>query len=57
MFLSLFHNKPALVQIMAWWQTGDKPLLEPLMTWFTYAYMHHFVSMSQRVNVDVYCGR
>ena len=24
-------NNPALVQIMAWRQTGDKPLSEPMM--------------------------
>ena len=26
------NNKPALVQIMAWRQTGDKPLSEPMLT-------------------------
>ena len=26
------NNKPALVQIMAWRRTGDKPLSEPVMT-------------------------
>ena len=25
------NNKPALVQIMAWRQTGNKPLSEPMM--------------------------
>ena len=25
------NNKPALVQIMVWHQTGDKPLSEPMM--------------------------
>ena len=25
-------NKPALVQVMAWRRTGDKPLPEPMMT-------------------------
>ena len=24
-------NKPALVQVMAWRRTGDKPLSEPMM--------------------------
>ena len=33
--------KPALVQVMAWRQTGDKPLPEPMMTQFTDAYMRH----------------
>ena len=31
-------NKPALVQVMAWRQTGDKPLPEPMMTQFIDAY-------------------
>ena len=34
-------NKPALVQVMAWCKTGDKPLLEPMLTQFTDAYMRH----------------
>ena len=34
-------NKPALVQVMAWRQTGDKPLFEPVKTQFTDAYMRH----------------
>ena len=25
-------NKPALVQVMAWWRTGDMPLPEPMLT-------------------------
>ena len=32
------HNESALVQVMAWHQTGKKPLHEPLMTKFTDAY-------------------
>ena len=32
-------NKPALVQVMAWRQIGDKPLPEPMMAQFTDAYM------------------
>ena len=36
-----FDNKPALVQVMAWHQTGDKPLPEPMLTQFTNAYMRH----------------
>ena len=31
-------NKPALVQVMAWRRTGDKPLPEPMLTQFTNAY-------------------
>ena len=34
-------NRPALVQVMAWHQTGDKPLPEPTLTQFTDAYMQH----------------
>ena len=40
------YNKQALVQIMAWRLTGDKPLSEPMMAYFTDAYMCHSVSMS-----------
>ena len=32
-------NKSALVQVMAWRRTGDKPLPEAMMTQFTNAYM------------------
>ena len=34
-------NKSALVQVMAWRRTGDKPLPEPILTEFTDAYMPH----------------
>ena len=34
-------DNPALVQIMAWCWIGDKPLSEPMQTWFTEAYMWH----------------
>ena len=34
-------NKSALIQVMAWRQTGDKPLPEAMMTQFTGAYMRH----------------
>ena len=36
---SSIDNKPALVQVMAWCRTGDKPLSEPTMTQFTDAYI------------------
>ena len=36
-------NNPALVQIMAWHQKGDKPLSKPMLTRFTDAYMRHYV--------------
>ena len=38
---SPIDNKAALVQIMAWHQTGAKPLSEPMMTQFNDAYMRH----------------
>ena len=34
-------NIPALVQIMAWRRSGDKPLSEPVPTQFPDAYMRH----------------
>ena len=39
-------NIPALVQIMAWRRPGDKPLSEPVMAWFSNAYMRHSAWMS-----------
>ena len=36
-------SKSALVQVMAWRRTGDKPFPEPMMTLFTVAYMRHGV--------------
>ena len=38
---SPIDNKPALVQVMAWRQTGDKPLPELMLTQITDAYMRH----------------
>ena len=35
------ENNPALVSMMTWRQTGDKPLSEPMLTRFLYAYMRH----------------
>ena len=40
----LINNIPALVQIMAWRRTGDKPLSEPMITQFNDAYMRHSAS-------------
>ena len=34
-------KKPALVQVMAWCRTGNKPLPESVMTQFTDTYMRH----------------
>ena len=31
----LIYNMPALVQVMDWRRTGDKPLSEPMLTRFT----------------------
>ena len=39
-------NKSALVRVMAWRRTGDKPLPEPMLTQFTDAYMRHKGEMS-----------
>ena len=39
-------SKPALVQIMAWRLTSDKPLSEPMMANPTDADMRHSASMS-----------
>ena len=41
------NNVSALVQIMAWHRTGNKPLSEPMMTQFNDAYMRHSASMTQ----------
>ena len=38
-------NKSALVQVMAWRRTGDKPLPEPMMPQFPDAYMCHPASI------------
>ena len=40
------NNIPALVKIMAWRRTGDKPLSEPVMAQFKDAYMRHSATMS-----------
>ena len=43
------NNIPALVQIMAWRRTGDKPLSEPMIFFFftdAYIYVCHLASMS-----------
>ena len=38
---SLIDNVPALVQVMAWRRTGDKPLPKPMLAQFPDAYMRH----------------
>ena len=48
------HNIPALVQIMAWRQPGDKPLSEPIIAYFAEVYMHHSASITYyKVNWSV----
>ena len=42
-------NNTALVQMMAWHRTGDKPLSESVMVMVGDAYMRHAASMSQNV--------
>ena len=39
------NNISALVQIMAWRRTGDKPLSETMMNQFNDTYMRHSASM------------
>ena len=39
--ISPIDNKAALVQVMAWRRTGDKPLSEPTLTQYTDTYMRH----------------
>ena len=38
---SPIDNKPEMVELMAWCQTGDEPLSEQILTQFTDAYMRH----------------
>ena len=42
----LIGNMSALVQVMAWHRTGDKPLSEAMITQFIKAYMCHSAPMS-----------
>ena len=42
----LIDKMSALVQVMAWRLTGDKPLPKPMMTQFTDAYIRHYGDMS-----------
>ena len=38
---SSIDNTPALVQVMAWRRTGDKPIPEPMLNQFTDVNMRH----------------
>ena len=39
--VGLFDNKLASLQVMVWCRIGDKPVPEPMLTWFTEAYIWH----------------
>ena len=45
------ENKSSLVQVMAWHQTGDKPLPETKMVHLNDTYMHHPASMSYSTTI------
>ena len=38
---SLIDNNAALIRVMVWRRTGDKPLPEPILTQFIDVYMRH----------------
>ena len=38
---SAINNKPAMIQVMAWRQRGDKPLPKLMLSQFTDVYMRH----------------
>ena len=40
------NSKSALVKVMAWRRTGDKPLPEPMLPQFIDAYIWHYGKMS-----------
>ena len=44
-----FDNKPALVPVMAWRRTGDKPFLGLVLTRFIDAYMRNKEEMSYKL--------
>ena len=45
-FLRVQLSINSLIQVMAWLQTGNKPLPEPIVTHFTDACMDHQDTMS-----------
>ena len=47
----LIDNMAALVQIMAWGRSGDKPLSEAIFVCFTDAHMRHSASISWTCNI------
>ena len=48
----LIDNKAALVQVMAWRRTGERPLPEPMHTQFIDTYIQH---MGDELIVFTYC--
>ena len=46
-FKGQINKKPALNQIVAWWQTDDNPLAGPMLSQFNDAYMHDPVSITR----------
>ena len=44
----LIHNVPVPIQVMAWCCSGNKPLSEPTLTYFTDVYMRHPASINMR---------
>ena len=54
---SPINNESVLVQLMAWYRTGAKPLAQRIMILFKDAYMHYPASMSQefRSHVQKWC--
>ena len=50
------NNKPALVQIMVWSWTGNKPLYKTISAWCCYAFMCHSPSLCRRSHVAYIWG-
>ena len=48
------NNFPALVQIMAWCRSNDKPLSEPMMAQYTDVYMRHSASIYIYICIYIY---
>ena len=49
------HDKSELVPVMACRRTGDKPLLEPMLTQFTDEYMRHYSTMHKPCEKSTIC--
>ena len=48
-------NMSALVQIMTWHTTGEKPLSDPMMNQFTNPNIHHSTSVSWIIDKGSFC--